>query len=144
MKSNYLKYWKVIRYFIKAKYGLSTADLDMLLFLYSEEYFDKGKFDEFNTLMGWNRETFERLRQEGWIEVFRKRHKRKRAIYCLSYKTKRIIKSIYNKLEGQEIPTDPSTNPMFLKNVSYSDKVYRNMIVEMNKLIRQQRHHSEK
>ena len=58
MKSNYLKYWKVIRYFIKAKYGLSTADLDMLLFLYSEEYFDKVKFDEFNTLMGWNRETF--------------------------------------------------------------------------------------
>jgi len=42
-----LKYWRVIRYFIKAKYGLTTADLDMLLFLYSEEIFSKKKFEEF-------------------------------------------------------------------------------------------------
>lgn len=36
--SDYLKYWKVIRYFIKAKYKISTGELDMLLFLYSEKY----------------------------------------------------------------------------------------------------------
>ena len=29
---------------------------------------------------------------------------------------------------------------MFARNVSYTDKVYRNMIKEMNKFIRQQRH----
>ena len=40
---DYLKYWRVIRYWVKAKYGLSTPDLDMLLFLYSEEMFNKGK-----------------------------------------------------------------------------------------------------
>jgi len=33
---------------------------------------------------------------------------------------------------------------MFAKNVSYSDKIYRNMIIEMNKFIKQQRHRSEK
>ena len=38
-----LKYWRVIRYFIKSKYGLTTGDLDMLLFLYSEEIFSKEK-----------------------------------------------------------------------------------------------------
>ena len=42
-----LKYWRVIRYFIKQKYGLTTADLDMLLFLYSEDIFSKEKFEEF-------------------------------------------------------------------------------------------------
>ena len=42
-KNDYLKYWRVIRYFVKAKYGLSTADLEVLLFLYSEKYFGKGK-----------------------------------------------------------------------------------------------------
>ena len=42
---DYLKYWRVVRYFIKAKYGLSQADLDILLFLYSEKYFSKDKFD---------------------------------------------------------------------------------------------------
>jgi len=47
------------------------------------------------------------------------------------------------KLSGEEIPESPSTNPIFLKNVSYTDKVYRNMIIEMNKFIRQQRHLSQ-
>ena len=64
MKSDYLKYWKVVRYFIKAKYGLSTGDLDMILFLYSEQYFDKGKFDEFANVIGWNAQRFERLREK--------------------------------------------------------------------------------
>ena len=50
MQSDYLKYWRVVRYFIKAKYKLTQEDLDMLLFLYSEKYFDKSKFKEFNNL----------------------------------------------------------------------------------------------
>ena len=51
----------------------------------------------------------------------------------LSYKSQRVITSIYKKLNGEEIPTSQSTNPMFAKNVSYTDKVYRNMVLEMNK-----------
>jgi hypothetical protein len=51
-----------------------------------------------------------------------------------------MISSIYKKLNGEEIPVSLSQNPMFLKNVSYADKVYRNMVKEMNKVIRQQRH----
>ena len=43
-------------------------------------------------------------------------------------------------LSGEEIPTSRQGNPLFLKNVSYNDKVYRNMIIEMNKLIKQQQH----
>ena len=144
MQSDYLKYWRVVRYFIKAKYKLTQEDLDMLLFLYSEKYFDKSKFKEFNNLLGWNKNRFEKLRQQQWIEVFRKGTRSRRAIYALSYKTKRVIKSIYSKLEGQEIPVSPDINPMFLKKVSYSDKVYRNMIVKMNDFIKKQRHHSEK
>ena len=50
MNNDYLKYWRVIRYFIKAKYDLTTADLDMLLFLKSEGRFDKDKFDDFNEM----------------------------------------------------------------------------------------------
>ena len=55
----------------------------------------------------------------------------------LPYKTVRIISGIYNKLEGKEIPTSSSFNPMFAKNVSYTDKVYRNFIIELNKEIRE-------
>ena len=109
-----LKYWRVIRYFIKQKYGLTTADLDMLLFLYSEDIFSKEKFEEFDNLLSWDENRF-------------------------TYKTQRVISSIYKKLSGEEIPTDVSNNPIFAKNVKFSDKVYKKMIIQMNATIRQQR-----
>lgn len=142
MNNDYLKYWRVIRYFIKAKYDLTTADLDMLLFLKSEGRFDKDKFDDFNEIMSWDKNRFENLKKNGWIEVFRKGGNRgsRRALYQLSYKAQRVLTSIYKKLSGEEIPTTQSSNPLFAKNVSYSDKVYRNFIIEMNEFIKQQRH----
>ena len=142
MKSDYIKYWRVIRQFIKYKYGLTQADLDMLLFLYTEDYFSKDKFQEFNELLSWDVTRFDRLRRDKWIEVFRKHMGKRKALYTLSYKTKRMIDSLYKKLNGEEIPTSPSKNPMFKRNVKYSDKVYRNFIKEMNASIRQQRHHA--
>jgi hypothetical protein len=51
---NYLKYWRVIRYWAKAKYGLTTPDLDMMFFLYSEDYFNKTKFKDFEQIMSWD------------------------------------------------------------------------------------------
>lgn len=141
---DYLKYWRVVRYFIKAKYGLNTADLEMLIFLYSESYFDKDKFQEFNELLYWDVKRFDRLLRDGWIEVFRKREGNKKGLYKLSYKTNRIIKDVYKKLNGEEIPMSDKRNPMFKKNVKYTDKVYRNMIKKMNSFIKQQRHPSQK
>ena len=44
---DYLKYWRVIRYWVKAKYGIGTPDIDMILFLYSEDYFNKTKFIDY-------------------------------------------------------------------------------------------------
>lgn len=139
-KNDYLKYWRVIRYFIKAKYKISTAELETLLFLYSEKYFSKDKFDEFDELISWDVKRFDKLKRDDWIVVFRKRSGKQKAIYELSYKARRMIGSMYKKLNGEEIPTSPSVNPLFLKNVSYTDKVYRNMIIEMNAFIKQQRH----
>lgn len=144
MKSDYLKYWRVIRQFIKVKHGLTQSDLDMLLFLKSEEYFSKDKFKEFASLIGWDRNRFEKLRQLGWIEVFRKRMGKRKALYQLSQKGKRVTTSIYKYLNGKEIPTSNDGNPMFLRNVSYTDKVYRNFIKEMNLFIKQQRHQTQK
>jgi len=141
-KTDYLKYWRVIRCFVKMKYKLTQADLDMILFLYSEPYFDKDKFIEFNELLGWDVKRFDRLLSDGWIVVFRKRKGKYKALYELSYKGVRLVASIYKKLNGEEIPVSKSQNPMFLKNVSYSSRAYRDMVKEMNASTRQQRHHA--
>ena len=80
MKSNqddYLKYWKVIRQFTKIKYEVSQADLDMLMFLYSEKYFDKYKFEEYEKIFSWDRLRFDSLKRRGWIELFRSGEKKR-------------------------------------------------------------------
>tara|TARA_R100000541_G_scaffold22661_1_gene32574 strand:- start:554 stop:985 length:432 start_codon:yes stop_codon:yes gene_type:complete len=143
MQTDYLKYWRVIRYYVKAKYNISTGELDMLLFLYSEDYFSKDKFNEFDELLSWNVNRFDKLLRDGWIEVFRKRAGKTKGLYELSYKSKRMINSIYKKLNGEEIPSSEH-NPIFHRNVKYTDKVYRNFIKDMNKTIKLQQRLSQK
>lgn len=141
---DYLKYWRVIRYFVKAKYGLTQSDLDILLFLYSEKYFNKDKFEEFDKLLSWDENRFDRLLRDGWVSKFRDYDPKtkQKALYEISYKGKRTIGSIYKKLNGDEIPMSQSSNPIFAKNVSYSDRRYKEFIKEMNAFVRQQRHHA--
>ena len=143
MKSNaddYLKYWRVIRKFVQVQYKLTQCDLDMLLFLYSEKYFGRDKFDEFDKLLGWDVMRFQRLVKEEWIVKFRNQVGKRKALYKLTHKAESMIQSIYRKLSGEEIPVSSVGNRIFMKNVPYTDKVYRDMILEMNKVIKQQRH----
>jgi len=138
MKSDYLKYWRVIRYYVKAQYGLTTAELEMLLFLYSEGYFDKAKFNEFSQITPWDDKRFSKMLSEGWIIYFRQPKRNIKAIYELSYKSKRMIDTIYKKLEGEELSISEEHSPLFKRRVKYTDKVYRNMIMKMRESTRQQ------
>ena len=137
---NYLKYWRVIREFVKVRYNLTQADLDMLLCLYSEKYFGQDKFKEYDLLLQWSTDRFHRLRKDGWIEKFRNQVAGRKALYRLTIKSTRMIQSVYRKLNGEEIPVSPSSNKMFRKNVPYTHKIYKDMIIEMNNAIKQQRH----
>ena len=143
MKSNYLKYWKVIRNYIKMKYGISQVEMDMLLFLYSEKYFNKTKFSHFNNIMSWDVERFNGLLKKGWIEVFRKRQGKQTTLYKMSHRAKLMITDMYKKLDGEEISENPKCNPMYRKNVSYMGKVQRMMITQMNQEIRKKRLEAE-
>lgn len=138
--NDYLKYWRVIRKYYQMKYGLNNSDIEMLLFLYSEEYFYKSKFDEFNKLFSWDSSRFQSLRSRDLIEVFRRGGQSRRVIYKLSMKATRIITDIYNKLDGDEIAR--STNPLNKKRTSSVEKSYQAMIEKMNEATRQQQRHS--
>tara|TARA_R100001369_G_scaffold331_4_gene889 strand:- start:174 stop:611 length:438 start_codon:yes stop_codon:yes gene_type:complete len=142
-KEDYMKYWRVIRYWVQAKYKVSSPDLDMLFFLYSEKIFNKATFQEFEQCMSWDVPRFHRLLKEGWIHVWRKRTGKNATLYEVSYKGKSLIKTVYKKLSGQEIGESANINPLFRKDASYMDRRYRNMIVEMNKFIKQQRRLSQ-
>jgi len=129
---DYLKYWRAMRYYFKTKYNISTEDLDTLLFLYTERYFSKSKFREFAQILSWNKERFQRLLDEGWIDCIRKNTYYEVGLYKISGKGRVMITSLYNKLNGDELPTSPAANPMFKKRTTYTNKVYRREIKRMN------------
>lgn len=141
-KSDYLKYWRVVRQYIKVKYNLTQADLEMLLFLYTEPYFTKDKFEEFDSIMSWERKRFDRLNQAGWIEGSKTFRVGRRLRYSLSIRAQRMVTEVYNYLEGKELPVSRDANPMFKRNVRYTDKVYRNFIMDLRTKSKQPQRHA--
>ena len=140
---DYMKFWRVIRYWAKAKYKITSPDIDMLLFLYSEDYFNKTKFKEFEELMSWDIKRFDKMLANDFIQVWRKGYGKNTTLYELSFKGKSIARSIYRKLNGEEIGESPGINPLFRKDVSYTDKLYKNSIKKLNEFIKQQRRLSQ-
>jgi len=130
---NFLKYWRVIKYYIKEKYEISGAELDMILFLYDENVFKKDTFNNFSQTMNWDKRRFSQMVKDGYIKKWRDRKETQRSnLWELTIKSKRICNHLYKKLMQEEIISeDPYRNEIF-KGKSYMDKVYKNIIKKMN------------
>jgi|APGre2960657373_1045057.scaffolds.fasta_scaffold15562_6 hypothetical protein len=138
-KSNYLKYWKLIKRYVKLRYNLTEPKLDMLLFLYSESYFTLKKIKEFNKIGFYGINMFNELREDGWIEEAKKGYNG-RIVFNLSNKAIRTISKVYNILDGVVLMrTRPESNPML--NDTNKNR-YEAMIAEMNEFIQQQQRHA--
>jgi hypothetical protein len=144
MKSNskdYLKYWRVVKHYAKIRYELSQQDLEMLLFLKSEDYFTREKFVEYARTMSWDPKRLKKMIDAGWIEIFRPYKNFKKAIYKLSLKAKHVLNSIYRKLDGEEPITDnPDLNPLKRKRLTYANRMYSKEMDVMNEAILQRQH----
>ena len=137
-KYNFLKYWRIVRYYVKRKYELSESDLEMLLYLYDEGRFNSDDFKEYSNIMHWDRDRFWNMRKNGYIDVWRKKNEvaNRKAIYELSTKSKRIVNLVYKRLlMEEEFSENPRSNPI-MKGSTYTDRVYRMAIKKMNKKIR--------
>jgi hypothetical protein len=133
-KYDYLKYYKVVRYWVKQKYGVGTSDLEMLCFLYTQKLFKRTDFKEYECLFSWDVNRFQRLMDEGWISRWRERKGTEGALYELSQKGKLLITTVYRKLNGEEpISETQQNNPLFNTNVSYTDNMYKRIIKSMNR-----------
>jgi len=72
----------------------------------------------------WDKNRWDRLRREGWIDVWRQRNRKsqKYTIYKTSFKCQQLIMRIYRILLGDEdLPT--SERSVYYKNETYTDKV---------------------
>jgi len=129
------KYYRLVRKWACKTYDLKDADLELLIYLDSLERFTRNDFINGVYIYTWDKHRWERLRKNGWIDVWRQRNQttQKFTIYKTAFKTKTLIMRIYRILLGQEdLPTSQKRS-IFYKNKTYTDKVYNQAIDVMIK-----------
>ena len=127
-----LKYYRLVRKWACKTYELTDSDLELLIYLDCKERFTRNDFIDGTYTYSWDKNRWERLRQQGWIEVWRHRNRTsiKYSIFKTSYKCSQLISRIYRILLGEEdLPT--SERSVFYNNKSYTDKVYNKAIDDM-------------
>ena len=131
---NILKYYRLTRKWVCKTYGLTDADLELLIYLDCKGRFTRNEFIEGVYTYSWDKHWWERLKREGWIEVWRHRNRTtiKYSIFKTSFKCSQVISRIYRILLGEEEPPFTERN-IFYKNKSYTDKVMNKALDDMIK-----------
>jgi len=131
---NLFKYYRLIRKWACKTYGLKDADLELLIYLDCKSRFTRNDFIQGVYTYSWDKNRWERLRKDGWIEAWRHRNRTtiKYTIYKTSFKCSQLITRMYRiMLAEEDLPT--SERSKFFKNKSYTDKVYNKSIDDMIK-----------
>lgn len=131
---NLLKYYRLTRKWVCKTYGLNDADLELLIYLDCKGRFTRNEFINGTYTYTWDKHRWERLKREGWIEVWRHRNRTtiKYSIFKTSFKCSQVISRIYRILLGEEDPPFTERN-IFNKNKSYTDKVMIKALDDMIK-----------
>lgn len=128
------KYYRLVRKWACKQNDLNDADLELLIYLSCLDRFTRDEFINGSYAYSWDKKRWDRLRKDGWIDVWRHRNRTtiKYSIYKTSFKCNHLISRIYRILLGEEdIPMTP--NNVFFKNKSYTDKVMNKSIDDMIK-----------
>ena len=131
---NLFKYYRLTRRWVTKTYKLSSADFELLVYLDCKEFFRRQDFIDGAYTYTWDKNRWERLRREGWINVFKERNRTssKYAVYQMSRKAKSLITRVYRILLGEEnLPQ--SSRSVFYKNKTYTDKTFNKAIDDMIK-----------
>ena len=131
---NILKYYRLTRKWVCKTYGLTDADLELLIYLDCKGRFTRNEFINGTYTYTWDKHRWERLKREGWIEVWRHRNRTtiKYSIFKTSFKCSQVISRIYRILLGEEDPPFTERN-IFNKKKSYTDKVMIKALDDMIK-----------
>jgi hypothetical protein len=131
---NLFKYYRLTRRWVTKTYKLSSADFELLVYLDCKEFFRRQDFIDGSYTYTWDKNRWERLRREEWIDVFKERNRTssKYAVYQLSRKAKMLVTRVYKILLGEE-DLPQSSRSVFYKNKTYTDKTFNKAIDDMNK-----------
>ena len=131
---NLFKYYRLVRRWACKTHNLTDADLELLIYLDCKSRFTRNDFISGVYTYSWDKARWERLRKEGWIDLWRARNSTtiKYSVYKTSFKCQQLITRLYRILLGEEdLPT--SHRSKFYNNKTYTAKVYNKAIDDMIK-----------
>ena len=129
-----LMYDRLTRMWVSKTYWLKDAYLELLIDLDYKGRCTRNDFINGVYTYSWDKTRWDRLRNEGWIDVWRHRNRTTimYSVFKTSFKCSQMISRIYRILLGEEdLPT--SERSVFFNNKSYTDKVYNKAIDDMIK-----------
>ena len=132
---NLLKHYRIIRKWVCRNNDLTDAEFELLVYLDCIDMFTIDDFKMGAYSYTWNNRRWNKLIQNDWIVVWRKRNRttQKYNIYKVSFKGKQMIKRVYRIMLGEEdIPTSEKRNSI-MKGKTYMDKVLQTSIYNVNK-----------
>ena len=136
VKVDFLRNYRLVRKWACKTNELQDADLELLLYLDPLIYFTRQDFIDGTLFYSWDRKRFYRLQKDGWIEKMHDRvdngnkgHNK----YKVSTKGKQMINRIYRILIGEEEIPESSRRNSIMKGNSFSDKMYKQAIMKMNR-----------
>ena len=131
---DFLKYWRIVRMWAETKYGLGFPEIELMLYLYTEEIFNREKFYEYAKTISWDKRRLKNMIDQGWINVWREPAVKQKGLYELSIKGKAAVRSIYKKLAGeQSISESGNHNPIFKASATHSQQRIRPLIYKFNR-----------
>jgi len=128
------KYYRIVRKWVCNQNDILDADLELLVYLSCIPRFTRDEFIKGVYSYSWDKTRWERLRKNGWIDVWRHRNRTtiKYSIFKTSYKCNMLINRMYKILLGEEDIPMTQTNKYY-KNKKYTDKVMNKCIDDMIK-----------
>ena len=125
---NLLKHYRIIRKWVCKNNDLTDAELELLIYLDCINMFTIDDFKMGTYSYSWNNRRWNKLIQNDWIVVWRKRNRttQKYNIYKLSMKSKQLIARVYRILLGEE------ELPLFKNSSTYTEKVLNTAIKNFN------------
>ena len=130
-----LKHYRIIRKWASRNNDLTDAEIELLIYLDCIDLFTIKDFKMGTYAFSWNNRRWNKLIQNDWIVVWRRRNRttQKYNIYKVSFKGKQLIQRMYRIMLGEDdIPTSERRNSI-MQGKTYMDKVLQISIENVNK-----------
>ena len=131
----YLQNWGLVARWVQKQYGVSRAEIELMLYLHQIKLFTTQDFKNRDLLYSWNKKRFQKMVRDGWFNKVYEGNRRlgEHNKYTLSRDAVMMLRRIDRILDGKE------DMPMSIRNKamtgkSYSDKVLRTAILKSRKI----------